>query len=80
MVRAIILDEKKIIPTCTELNGEYGEKNIFMGVPAVLGKGGVEKIIEVRLSEKEKKLWKNSLEHVRELMHDSNKIMKNEKI
>ena len=80
MVKAIILDENKIIPTCTELNGEYGEKNIFMGVPAVLGKDGVKKIVEVTFSEKEKQLWKNSLEHVRDLVAASNKIIKNEKI
>ncbi|MBG97944.1 malate dehydrogenase [bacterium] len=80
MVKAIILDENKIIPTCTQLNGEYGESGIFMGVPAILGSNGVKKIIEVSLSEKEKNLWGNSLDHVKELMNVSDSIIKNEKI
>ena len=51
-----------------------------MGVPAILGTNGVKKIIEVSLSQKEKKLWENSLNHVRELMDVSDSIIKNEKI
>ena len=54
MVLSIILDQKKILPVCTKLNGEYGYEDIFLGVPAVLGKTGVEKIVEVKLKEDEK--------------------------
>lgn len=54
MVDAILNDKKKIMPCSVYLDGEYGARGIFMGVPAVLGKGGVERIVEMDLSEQEK--------------------------
>ncbi len=47
MVEAIVLDAKKVIPTCVYLDGEYGEKDLCIGVPVILGKGGCEKIIDL---------------------------------
>ncbi len=49
MVEAIIRDQKRVFPVCALLNGEYGMKDIYLGVPVVLGKNGIEKIIEVKL-------------------------------
>jgi malate dehydrogenase len=55
MVKAILKDEKKTLPVCAYLNGEYGVNDIYFGVPAVLGKGGIEKVVEIPLAEDEKK-------------------------
>lgn len=65
MAKAIIKDEKKLMPCSCYLEGEYGESDICMGVPAVLGKNGVEKIFNVELNEEEKALFKSSAEHSR---------------
>ncbi len=68
MVEAIVDDQKRIFPVCAYLNGEYGQKDIYLGVPVKLGKGGVEEIIEISLNEDEKKLMKSSAESVKEVM------------
>ncbi|UCE18217.1 MAG: malate dehydrogenase [Gemmatimonadota bacterium] len=60
MVEAIVFDKKKIIPSCVLLEGEYGIDGLFIGVPALLGKDGVEKIIEVDLTDDEKEALKKS--------------------
>ncbi len=65
MAEAIIFDKKKIMPVSTGLEGEYGVNGLFIGVPAVLGKNGVEKIIEMNLSDAEKDMFKNSVASVR---------------
>lgn len=66
MIRAIIKDEKRIIAASVCLQGEYGEKDIYCGVPVVLGKGGVKKIIELKLTDYEQELFKKSAHVVRE--------------
>lgn len=68
MARAITLDEQRIIPTCTLLQGEFGAEGVFMGVPAVLGAGGVARVLDVPLSAAERALWEKSLAHVRGMM------------
>ncbi len=68
MVEAIVDNQKRIFPVCAYLNGEYGQKDIYLGVPVKLGKGGVEEIIEISLNEDEKKLMKSSAESVKEVM------------
>ena len=68
MVEAIVDDERRIFPVCAMLNGEYGLKNIYLGVPVKLGKGGVEEIIEISLNAEEKKLLKSSSDSVRAVM------------
>ncbi len=68
MVEAIVDDQKRIFPVCAYLNGEYGQKNIYLGVPVKLGKGGVEEIIEISLNADEKKLLQSSVESVKEVM------------
>ncbi len=60
MAEAIIYDKKKIIPVSAYLQGEYGVNGLYIGVPAVLGKNGVEKIIEMDLTDAEKEAFKNS--------------------
>ncbi|MCB0503615.1 MAG: malate dehydrogenase [Bacteroidetes bacterium] len=65
MVEAIVKDQKRIFPVCAWLNGEYGMDNIYLGVPVVLGKGGIEKIIELDLNKDEMALLEDSAEAVR---------------
>ena len=68
MVEAIVKDQKKIMPVCAYLNGEYGMKDIYLGVPVVLGKNGIEKIIELQLNDQEKALLNTSAEAVKKVM------------
>jgi malate dehydrogenase len=65
MAEAIAYDSRKIMPVCTLLKGEYGVDGLFIGVPAILGKNGVEKIIEMELSDSEKEMFKKSVDSVR---------------
>jgi malate dehydrogenase len=64
MVKSIILDQKKIFPCCVALEGEYGKNDICIGVPAVLGRNGVEKVVEIELTEAEKEAFDKSAEAV----------------
>jgi malate dehydrogenase len=68
MVKSILLDEKRMLPCTAFLNGEYGIKDIYVGVPVILGKEGVEKIVEVKLTKEEKSQFKKSCESVRKLV------------
>jgi malate dehydrogenase len=69
MVEAIVRDQKRIFPVCAWLQGEYGLKDIYLGVPVVLGKNGIEKIIELKLNDAEKALLANSAKAVKEVMN-----------
>jgi malate dehydrogenase len=69
MVEAIVRDQKRIYPVCAWLNGEYGMKDIYLGVPVVLGKNGIEKIIELQLNAEEKALLAESAKAVKEVMN-----------
>ncbi|MBI3965162.1 MAG: malate dehydrogenase, partial [Chloroflexi bacterium] len=68
MVDAIMLDQKRVLPTCVRLDGEYGIKGICVGVPAKLGSNGVEQIIELKLEEGERAALNRSADAVRELL------------
>lgn len=68
MVEAVLLDRKRVLPAAAYLDGEYGEKGVWAGVPCLLGEQGVEKVIEVKLTKKEKEEFKVSVSHVRELI------------
>ncbi len=68
MVKAILLDKKKILPCAVYLEGEYGIKGLFVGVPAKLGAGGIEQVIEIKLSEEESAALKKSAGAVKELV------------
>ena len=60
VVKAIICNEHRVLPVSVYLNGEYGQKDVYASVPAVLGKDGVEEIIELNMTEEEKKLFDSS--------------------
>jgi len=72
MVRAIVLDEKRPLPCSAYLNGQYGIKGIFVGVPAVLGSDGVERVLELRLSPEEMELLNKSARSVQVLIEKLN--------
>lgn len=67
MVESIVRDEKKLFTCCVKLEGEYGQKDICLGVPVVIGKGGVEKIVPMDLNDEEKGLFSKSAEAVRSM-------------
>ncbi|MGE4497225.1 MAG: malate dehydrogenase [Deferribacterales bacterium] len=68
MAEAILKDEKRVLPVCALLTGEYSVNNLYVGVPVVLGKNGVEKIIELDLDAEEQALMDNSVNAVKELV------------
>ena len=74
MAESYIKDLKKILPCAAYLNGEYGANNIYAGVPVKIGKNGVEKVIEIKLSKEEKKQFDNSINSVHELFEIAKKI------
>jgi malate dehydrogenase len=74
MVEAIVRDQKRIFPVCAWLQGEYGLKDIYLGVPVKLGKSGIEKIIELKLNPEEKKLVAESAKAVKEVMDVLDKL------
>jgi malate dehydrogenase len=65
MVEAVIKDTKRILPVCAYLNGEYGKKDIYLGVPVKLGKHGVEEIVELKLTKEEEKALGKSADAVK---------------
>ncbi|HMU77618.1 MAG: malate dehydrogenase [Bacteroidetes bacterium] len=69
MVEAIVRDQKRIFPCCAWLQGEYGQKDIYLGVPVKLGKKGIEQIIELKLNTEEKQLLDGSAKAVKEVMN-----------
>ena len=68
MVEAIVMDQKRVFPCCVRLEGEYGLNEMFVGAPVVLGKNGVERIIEVALNKDEKQLLHDSANSVKGVM------------
>ncbi len=69
MVEAIVRDQKRVFPVCAWLQGEYGLKDIYLGVPVILGKNGIEKIIELQLNDDEKALLADSAKAVKDVMN-----------
>ena len=65
LVRFIRYDEKAIVPVSAPLDGEYGENNLFVGVPAIVGRNGIEKVIEIPLSESDKHRFHDCCESIR---------------
>jgi malate dehydrogenase len=74
MVEAIVRDQRRVLPVCMQLDGEYGIKNTYLGVPVILGKNGVEKVIELDLNDQERELLNESQKHVKEVMDVLDKI------
>lgn len=76
VVESIIHDQKKVIPCCVSLDGEYGHKDICIGVPVVLGKNGWEKVIDLKLNEEEKAKFEASVAAV----NKTNNILRESKL
>ena len=74
MAESFIKDQKKILPCAAYLNGEYGYKDIYAGVPVTIGKKGVEKIVEIKLENNEKSNFDVSINAVKELCDAAAKI------
>ncbi|WP_343849045.1 malate dehydrogenase [Algoriphagus jejuensis] len=69
MVEAILKNQRRVFPVCIKLEGEYGIDDCYLGVPVILGKNGVEKVIELDLNAEEKALLETSRGHVKEVMN-----------
>lgn len=65
VVESIMRDQKKVVPSCVMLNGEYGYRDVCIGVPVVIGRRGAEKILEIKLADNERELFGKSVEAVR---------------
>lgn len=74
MAEAILHDEKRVLPVCAFLNGEFGVTGYYVGVPAVLGANGVEKVIEISLNSEEQALFDNSVKAVKTLVADMDRL------
>ena len=72
--RIDLKNQKKLLPCAAYLNGEYNIKGLYVGVPVVIGKNGVEKVLEIDLNEKEKNNFRISVQAVEELFESARKI------
>ena len=75
MAEAYLKDRKKVLPCAAYLEGEYGLRGLYVGVPAQVGAGGVEKVLEISLNEDEKRALAVSAEHVQELVEATAKVL-----
>lgn len=73
MAESYLKDKKRVLPCAAYLNGEYGVKGLYIGVPVIIGEGGIEKIIEIKLNKEEQAMFDASVQAVRELMDDVGK-------
>ena len=76
MAESYLRDKRRVLPCAAKLNGEYGVKGLYIGVPCVIGKNGVEKIIEIELNTEEKKMFDHSVNAVKGLVEAVDKIAK----
>lgn len=72
IIKTILHDERKILPATTLLNGEYGQNNVFASVPVIMGRNGIEEIIEIELTEKEMEKFNNSCNVIRSYIEKCN--------
>lgn len=75
MTQAYLTDKKEVLPCAAYLEGEYGVHGYYFGVPVMIGAGGIEKVIEIDLSPREKKAFEESLTHVKELVQAMDRIL-----
>ncbi len=68
MAEAILKDQKRVLPICALLEGEYGVNGYFAGVPCIIGAGGVEKVVRLELTREEQEMFDESVSHVKELV------------
>jgi malate dehydrogenase len=74
MAESYLLDKRRLLPCAAHLNGEYGVKGLYIGVPTIIGKNGIEKIVEVELNSEEKAMFETSVQAVLDLVAISDKI------
>jgi len=75
MTEAFLFDKKEILPCAALLEGEYGVSGYYFCVPVQIGAGGVEKVIEVNLSDADKKAFNVSLDHVKDIVQAMNRVL-----
>ncbi len=74
MAEAYLKDQKRVLPCAAHLNGQYGQKNLYVGVPVVIGAKGVERVVEIKLDAKEKAMFRKSTAAVKGLLKACQKI------
>ena len=74
MIEAVLRDEKRVLPVCVKLGGEFGVDGYYLGVLASIGKSGAERIIEMRLNEEEQTMFDNSVSAVKKLVEDMGRL------
>jgi malate dehydrogenase len=75
MAESYLKDKKRVLPCAALLNGEYGMKDLYVGVPVVIGAGGIERILQVELNATEKVAFEQSCAAVRELVEAAKKLI-----
>jgi len=75
MAESYLKDMKRVLPCAAYLNGEYGVRGLYVGVPVIIGSGGVERIIEIDLNDEEKAMFSKSVESVKNLVEASIRIV-----
>ncbi len=75
MVESYLFDKKEILPCAARLDGEYGVQGFFVGVPVVIGAGGVERVVEIDLDDRERQALRGSVDHVKELVEATDRIL-----
>ncbi len=72
MAESYLFDKRRVLPVAAQLNGEYNVKDLYIGVPAVIGKNGVEKVVEIKLNAQEITMFNHSVDAVRKLISEIN--------
>jgi malate dehydrogenase len=75
MAESFLFDRKAVLPCAAYLEGEYGLRGLYVGVPVVIGAGGVERVIEIALTPDEKKALEVSASHVKELVEATDRVL-----
>jgi malate dehydrogenase len=75
MAESYLKDKKRVLPCAAWLTGQYGIRDLYVGVPVVIGAGGVERIVEIELNEAEKAAFEKSCQAVRELIEAAKKLV-----
>jgi malate dehydrogenase len=75
MAESYLKDKKRVLPCAAWLTGQYGISDLYVGVPVVIGAGGVERIVEIQLNAEEKAAFEKSCNAVRELLDASKKLV-----
>lgn len=79
MVESLLLDQKQLLPCCTKLDGEYGLSDVFVGVPVILGREGVERVVELPLSAEDSEKLKRSADHVKSTVEQLHALLDKDK-